>query len=280
MLKYLKLLRLPDQWILLYPLLITGITLKPAPTTLWWWTICIILLSCTAFMTNELIDRNDVDKHSWNPIHVNSREKYNTSFITIIYISFLSVAFLLAYKVRLLSFASIIFMAGQLYSLPPIRLKSRFGLDLLTQVFVWWILPFAAMAYTTSKISDWIPLIVSFSLITLSIFLPYQLADFLADRKAKLQSTHIIIGMHNSLILGIVAGFLGVLIFLLANDFWNNQWFWYFFVAEIYFLYLYCKWYKLKDLKSQTLVLQKSVRQIRPFSYLLIPYLLFWYFVK
>ena len=67
--KYLRLLRLPDQYIQFAAGIAAGMLLGSREPRILWWAVATIFLAIPAYMVNELVDRKDTDRYSWNPIH-------------------------------------------------------------------------------------------------------------------------------------------------------------------------------------------------------------------
>lgn len=276
--KYIRLLRLEDHYPIISAVAAAGIYLQNKQTWILLWVFGLVVLSCTAFLINELVDRKDTDKYSWNPIHVGQNESFNMLIVLAIFISFSVVGFYLTYKSGMFFWGIATYIIGLAYSLKPIRLKNVFALDILAQILVWFLLPFLAPFWLTNRIETSV-VIFSFSLsfLVITTAFPYQLADFIADKKAKLHGTHILLGMKKSLYLGIVFSFLGIFLSFFASVFTLHPWAIVFVILGCLSLFYYSKWLTLQTVEKQTYSIQNYVRVIKPITQILtILFFLIW----
>jgi len=183
--KYLRLLRFQDQFIQFGSALFGGIFVGNRSWDILWWAVAVTLLSCATFIVNELADRQDSDRYSWNPVHTHAHDDVLNPFIVWTMFFVISVAGLwMGAVLGFLWWASALWIIGVLYSLEPIRFKRRFGLDIVAQLLVWWILPCVAVVWGRVPFELTISMVIIMSCINWSLFYPYQIADFEADRKA------------------------------------------------------------------------------------------------
>lgn len=277
--KYLRLLRLQDQYIQLGCAIASGIYLNIKDWSILFWAIATTFFSFTAFMINELTDRQDVDINSWNSIHVQKNIKYNNWILAILFIIFSILGLYIAYLVNLFWWGFAMYLIGLFYSLKPIRLKGRLIFDIIAQLSVWWFIPFIAPISLHQNLSSALIFIITHSLLSWSIFYPYQLADFKADLKAGFKSTHIMLGLDKSLILGLLMGLAGLLIYFKLNMFQNYPWTVALMFLTVTAIYSYQKWLKIKSTESKLHSMQLYVVRFKPLTQLLLPYLLIWYFI-
>jgi len=272
--KYLRLLRLQDQHLAFFFAITPAITLKNYLGWIFWWAIAVTCLSIAIFVLNEIVDSQDTDKYSWNPVHINQKDFLNPQIVNLIIAAFSIIGLFIAFAVNLFWWALIYWLLGMLYSLKPIRFKNRFFFDIIVQLTAWITIPYVApFAHLGLLKNAFIPAI-TFSSLIWSVIYPYQLADFVADKKAHLKATHIILGMKKSLYLGILFGTFGLLTFFFLQIYKTNSWLWLVVALTVYVLIRYFHWLKLNSLKQQTLSLQNYVKTIKPITYFSIPYAL------
>jgi 4-hydroxybenzoate polyprenyltransferase len=121
----------------------------------------------------------------------------------------------LSYTVGFLGWGAAVWLVGVLYSIEPVRFKRRFGLDILGQLFAWWILPFLAPVWGVVPQEIVLSIVIIMSFINWSVFYPYQIADYEADKKANLQNTHVMLGVRRSTQFGLALGIVGLVLFFL-----------------------------------------------------------------
>lgn len=274
MTKYVRLMRLPDQYLQLFGAISAGIFLHTRAWYIVWWALAVTLLSIAAFMLNEVIDKEDTDKYSWNKIHVRRGEQFNMRIVAAMFISLSVAGMIMSWLLGYFWWGFAIWAIAVSYSIEPFRLKRRFGLDLAAQGLACLILPFLAPTWAHVN-GDFIAafLIVS-TLAFLSGILPYQLADFVADIKAKIQGFHIVLGMDRSLIFGLGLGTLSFLLYFVFDLFrWEP---WTIPAAFIFpvILVFYLVWIRNPTFTGKVTMIQNSVRIIKPISRLLVLYLL------
>ena len=277
--KYLRLLRLQDQYIQFGTAFAAGLYLNIRDWRIFYWAISSTCISITAFMVNELTDRKDVDIYSWNAIHIGKDVKFNNLVLTFIFVTLSLTGLYIAYLISLFWWGLTMYIIGLSYSLKPIRLKGKFILDILSQLAVWLIIPFLAPISLYTDLITTAPFILIFALIYWSICFPYQLADFTADLKSGIRPTHVVLGMRNSLIFGAILAILGIYFYFKLNIYLNYPWSIVFLALTCYLLYLYIKWLGLNKIANQIKSMQKDILIIKPLTQLLVPYLVIWYSV-
>jgi len=271
--KYLRLLRLQDHFIIFGGAISAGNFLRIRNWDIFLWGIAIVSISICAFILNELVDSDDCDKYSWNKIHMKRDERYDPLIVKTMFIIFSFLAAYLSYINGLLFWAAIIYTVSILYSLKPFRLKTRFSLDMLSQLFSV-TMPVLAIGWKYGLLEKTIPFAIVLLGIGWSIILPYQLADFHADKKAGFKSTHVIIGMKNSIILGFVFAMVGMTLFFLWDFQTTIPWAFIFVLLSLYSCFRYFQWYKMENLSRQARSMQEYVKIVKPIGYLIVPYLL------
>lgn len=281
--KYLRLIRIQDQFTQFGAAIISGLILNIKDSWIILWAIATTFISFTVFAVNELVDRRDTDNYSWNPIHIPRNQKFKRSILFAMLASFSFLGLAVAYFLDLFGWAFLMLAIGIFYSIEPLRFKKRFGLDILAQLSVWWFLPLAAPIFLQKSLIPNLPLLVSLSLMIWSIFFPYQLADYRADKKAGLSNTHITLGLKNSLWFGFAIGLTGILYFSSLKLSESLIWIWPFLAFLIYELYLYVRWLEELPSQGESSVLksiQKHFIRAKPFSQLLLPYLLLLFYLQ
>ncbi len=276
--KYIRLLRLEDHYVMMGIIICAGIYFNVRN---WWillWAGAVLTIAFSALILNELVDREDVDRHSWNPIHVKSRERYDHRIVAAMLIVFGSISLILSYAAGLFWWGISMYSLGMLYSLKPFRLKAYFGLDIITQLLAAIIIPFTAVGWKYSHIEDFWLLVVTVSFICWGEFFPYQLADYLADKKAGLRGTHIVLGMNNSLVAGLLTTIIGVILFLGLGYHLIIPWADILLVIAAFVFIRYLRWLKMLTIAEQTASMQDYVRFVKPLTFFIIPYfLLIWW---
>lgn len=272
---YIRLLRLQDQYTTLGGALAAGVYLGTRESWIIIWAIACTCISIGSFILNELIDRTDVDKRSWNPIHI--RQSINIRIGWGLFALFTFAGLLLSVRIGMFQWAMFMAVWYGLYSLPPIRLKARFGLDIATQIGAGWVIPFG-MPILLHR-SDW-SIIVATSLLGWSFVFPYQLADFTADKLAGFHSTHVVIGIRNSLLFGVLCAITGTFLFLTAGGLANVPWIAALLVLAAVTVYLTLfQWLKLSTVFKQEFAFRQYWRWMKPVTQLLLPYIIFLWFV-
>lgn len=279
--KYIRLLRIPDQYLQIGTALIAGFYFHlDKPFTLLWALSC-TLLSFTIFLINEMTDRIDTDIHSWNDIHVKDKN-INVYIVYSIGLLISVLGLIIAYYLNLFIWAAIYLIIGILYSVKPVRMKGVFLLDLLAQFAVWIIIPVLGPAWLMNKLDDpvIIPGLLSLCLMIIPSLYAYQLADLEADKKACLNCTHVVLGINKSLWIGLTSGILGITVFLLVG-LWNIVPFAFVVpLITLYSFYKYILWFRIKSEKEFNLSLQSYVKLIKPLTRLFIFFLLVIYILQ
>jgi len=212
--KYLRLLRLPDQYIQFAAGIAAGMLLGSREPRILWWAVATIFLAIPAYMVNELVDRKDTDRYSWNPIHKKLQsDTYSIPIVGALFALSTAVGLLMSVLLGYEWFGLAMFVIGILYSLPPVRLKGRFGLDIAAQLSFLWIVPFLAPVWGRLSTETILLFVIISSLIISAAVFPYQLADFEADRRAGLRNTHVTLGKRASIWLGILWGVVGMALY-------------------------------------------------------------------
>lgn len=277
--KYLRLLRLQDQYPVFGGALAAGILLDSRAPWIIHWALSCTAVSIAAFILNEIIDSKDVDKLSWNSIHIQKNDAVNIFIAWALYWGFIFVGISIALQIGLFWWAVLMAFWCSLYSLPPVRLKSRFVWDVLTQVGAGWMIPFG-VPFVISRAYDQWSIIVAISLFGWAIVFPYQLADFSADKKVGFQSTHIVLGMKKSLWLGMVCALGGMIIFFMDTWHIRAPWLNFFPLLSLFSVVCSLKWLRMHTVKQQELAFRSYVRHMKPFTQLLLPYIIvLWFFV-
>ncbi len=243
-----------------------------APWMIFWIMAC-LCLSITAFIINERVDSQDCDKFSWNDNHIKSIQGFNQSVIKVLFVLFLLGGIFFSFLSGLLWWGIVASLLGILYSWKPIRLKGRFFLDIGAQVGAALVIPALGPLSKTGQLSFW-PVILILAVIIWFCIFPYQLADFVADKKAGIKPTHIVLGMKNSLRMGLIFLTLATMAFIYFNLVKIVPWFLVMAPFVAYVFYSYMKWLRMKSLPEQTKSLQDYVRLTKGPSYLIVPYLL------
>jgi 4-hydroxybenzoate polyprenyltransferase len=229
-------------------------------------------------MLNELTDRNDSDKYSWNQkVHVGD-ENFSLPIVWTLFLLFALLGLWLSYLSGLFGWGIVFFLLSLLYSLEPIRLKKWPVVDVLSLVAAWWAIPFIApISVFRPWDTSFLLFFISYCLLAWSTFLPYVLADFEADRKAKLLSTHVIMGISGSLIFGLVLTLLGIILYIVSGIFPAHMWTIVMMLFGVYAAYKYVMWIKIKKQSDQISSFRNYVRFLKPLSRLLVPYMLLFY---
>lgn len=273
---YVRLLRLPDQYIQFGAAIAAGLYTGEKSWWIFSWAIATTFISFSAFIANELTDRNDVDRYSWNPLHV--RQSVDSTIAWIIAVLCAVIGLFVASKLSLLWWAVGMLVLGLAYSLEPIRFKRRFLLDTMGQLVVWWAIPFIAPLFSMRTIGPPEFLFaLTMAFLQWGLFLPYQLADFEADRKVGFTNTHVTLGMKRSLTLGRVCVIGGVFLYVLLGYYRQFLWSLPFAVAGAWMIGLYNGWLRLAIITKQTDAMQRYILRFKPVSQVMaIVYFLLW----
>ncbi|OGK09499.1 hypothetical protein A2767_03265 [Candidatus Roizmanbacteria bacterium RIFCSPHIGHO2_01_FULL_35_10] len=271
--KYIKLLRLQDQYPIIGSVLASSLVLNKFDYSFLYWVIGATCISKVTFIVNELVDRNDVDKNSWNPIHI-GKVNLNSKIVSVIIFLFSLTGLFLVHLAGLFYIGLIMYIVGILYSLPPVRFKIHFALDVLAQLAVFFIIPGLALFRSEGQLIYGIYLSLPVALIIWGSLLPYQLADFEEDRKAGFHNTHTVLGFRNSLYLGLLFSLAGIVLFFKFKLHLIAPWSIILVFVSLYSIYKYIVWLRERKIKSIFLSIQKYVLFVKPISQLFIPYLL------
>ncbi len=278
--KYLKLLRLDEHYPVIGCILAASLYLHKSGSWIITWSIAAISISIVAFMLNEIVDREDTDKYSWNPIHIGTHTKLDMRIVTALLISFSTIGLVFSYVSGFLWWGIAFWIIGILYSLKPIRLKARFGLDILAQVACAFAIPFLAPVSQFGNIEQGIVLTFVLCCILWSMVLPYQLADIEADQKAQLKNTHTVMGMKKSIIFGFSLVVAGVILYIIFRIFIVASWSAVMLLFSAFVSIKYIQWFYLNNLKKQIRSMQQYTRIVKPLSQLMVPYLLVWMYLS
>lgn len=272
--KYIRLLRLQDQYIPAFAAISAGVYLSSRSLSILWWAIAGTFLSFTAFIINEMTDQQDTDKYSWNPVHSLYREKWNMNIVWTMFFVFSVAGLIISYLVGLFIWGLAIYLIGILYSLKPIRLKGRIVFDVAAQLLVWWILPFLAPVWTAGDHvrGVWFTAIMGF--IIWFAFYPYQISDLPADRKAGLRNTHVVLGVQKSLQLGCILGVVGSILYIwfgLGRSFPSTLPLMGIAMMELYF---YSCWMRAGSETASLALMRRDIPAFKIIGQFLVPYIL------
>lgn len=277
--KYINLLRLPDQYAAISSALASALYLHSKNILIFYWSIGVFCISVFTFAINELVDREDVDKLSWNPIHVKKENKLNMRIVFLIFSFFIIVGLFFSYLSKLLISGLLMFLLAVLYSVKPARFKGRFCIDILTQISMAVIIPFVSPIILFGKLSEAYIFTILIASMIWALLMPYQLADFTADKKVNFKNTHVVLGMKNSLYFGLILLLFSLVFYFYFNIYIKTVWTIPLVFFALYGIYKYIKWIKLKTIKSQEISMQNYVRLVKPISQLFLPYILVWLFL-
>lgn len=277
--KYIRLLRLPDQYIQFGAAVGSGLLLPTRHGWILWWAVATTLLSFVAFIINEMTDRHDTDRYSWNPIHADTPKRLDMRIVWLMIASSSLIGLVVSYGIGLLWWGIAMLVLGTAYSAKPIRLKARFGVDIAAQLLVWWVIPFVAPLWRSGLSGQHLSFILVFLGLIWLIFYPYQLADFTADRKAGLHATHTVLGMRNSLWLGLTLGTVGISGYILFAIYTYAIWSIAFVLLAFVSVASYFFWLTMTKIIDQEHSMQRYVAVIKPVTRLLVPYIAVWWWV-
>lgn len=272
--KYLRLIRLQDQYLQFGCALAAGVFLGDKDRLFFvWWAVAVTLISFSTFITNEMTDREDTDKNSWNKVHLQKTDQPNGLVVTLMWWTFSISGLLIAFGLGLFWWAVAMLVIGNVYSFKPIRLKARAAVDILAQLAVWWWIPFVApvVYFARFDLSTWY-FVISLTGLIWGAYYPYQLSDYTADKKAGLFGTHIRLGMGGSWWLGMVALGFGFTSYFTLGVYSSQPWSLIFALFAVFALVHYYYWAKLP--KGQVeIAMQKYVRYTKPLSWIFVPYI-------
>lgn len=274
--KYLRLLRLQDQYLQLGCALAAGVYLHFKTGYFWWWAIAVTLISFSTFITNEMVDREDVDKYSWNKVHLRKSDRLDKRTVSLMWWVCSLFGLMISFGVGLFFFGLLMLLIGTIYSAKPIRLKARPVFDILAQLSVWWWIPFVApVVYFGMFDARTLLFVISLTLLIWGSYYPYQLSDFSADKKAGLRGSHIYLGMGGSLLFGLAALILGLVTYLAFGIYSYEPWSVIFVVVALFSLIHYLFWLRKPDSTVEN-SMQRYVSYMKPLSWLLVPYIIWW----
>lgn len=277
--KYIRLLRLPDQYPVFGATLASGILLDMRAPWIVVWAIACMSVSIGTFILNELVDRTDVDRNSWNPIHIGNSTKLNMPFAWGLYVGFTLLGLVVASRIGLLWWALVMAVWGGLYSWSPVRLKTIAVFDIVTQIGAWFAIPFGVPFLVTGSIAFGWTIFLSTAFMGWSIIFPYQLADISADKKAGFRSTHILLGVNNSLWLNICFAIAGIALFFVGVWHVRAPWLVVFPLLSLVAVVCTLYWLRLPTVQRQEVAFQKYVGWMKPLFQLLTPYIMLLWFV-
>jgi len=279
--KYFKLLRLDDQYIEFIAALSGGIFIHARSVHIFLWALSTVCLGISVYMTNELADRRDADRFTWNPAaHITMSTRLDMRVVGVLFASFSLIGLGMSWVLGYFWWGLAIWFIGICYSLPPIRLKGRVVVDIASQLFAGWVGPFLAPVWAITN--HWVTLvfvIIISLLIGVGIF-PYQLADIEADAKAGLRGTHVVLGLRRSLWLGFAIGAVGGILYLL---FLARLWLWTIpmFIPIMIVMVYYVYWLRMSTATKQLASLRRWVKIFKPVSLIIFPLYIacIWWFV-
>ena len=276
--KYIRLLRLQDQFLPVSSALYAGILLHTRDWRIILWAIAGMLLSVSAFIVNGVTDRKDTDKYSWNPIH-KQRKSLNMTVVWALFSVFSIAGLFISIQVGYFWWGAAIWSLGVLYSVKPVRLKGVFALDILVQLLAFCGLPYLAVTLGAVDVFQVFTIAIILSMIATSVAFPYEIADYEADVHAGLRCTHVVLGVRGSLWFGLLLGIIGMVLFFVFPIIRWLGWSTLIMVFGPLALFFYIKWLQMKS-QTQTLrSIQNYSRFIRPAG-MVFPFFLFiiWWF--
>lgn len=278
--KYIRLMRLQDQYTTVGGALAAGIYLNTREPWIVVWAISCTFISIGTFILNELIDRQDVDTRSWNPIHIGKQTPIQHTVALILVAGFTVTGLALSISINMFWWALLMAVWYGLYSLPRVRLKTVFLWDIVTQIGAGWIIPFGVpILITRTFASDWM-IIIATSALGWAIILPYQLADFTADTTIGFRSTHVVLGIQKSLIVGVLSGTIGILLFVFGGGLMYAPWIGAMvFLTAISMYLMIFQWRGITSVVKQELAFRRYWRFMKPLSQSLLPYVIILWFV-
>lgn len=278
MTKYLRLLRLPDQYIQAFSALAAGLYLGSRDWSIILWAVGTTFLSFSAFIVNEMTDQRDTDRHSWNPIHKLHKERWNMMVVWSLFAVCSLMGLVMSWYLGLFWWGAAAWMIGVLYSAKPVRLKGRVVFDVLAQLAIWWVIPFLAPVWAAGDHVRGVVFTAILALIIWFGFYPYQIADLAADRKAGLANTHVVLGLRGSLLLGLILGIAGIALYLWFGLYRWAPWTVPPMIVPIIEMYFYIRWMREKRKSVAFASMQKAVAVFQRVGQLLLPYVIILWF--
>lgn len=278
--KYIRLLRLQDQYVEFSAAMTAGILIHSRDWYVFWWALAAVFLTIPVYIVNEIIDGRDVDRLSWNSsVHMRPADRLDKR-ITLLLFGVLSLIGLYwSYRLGLFWWGLAIWIVGMSYSLDPIRLKRRFILDLVTQVGSFWVV-FLALAWGKADATFLLVFLIVISVVICSMLLPYQIADYEADKKAGFSNTHVILGIQRSLWLGLILAILSTgMYFLYEMPRWA-LWLLPMVLLSPSVVALYIRWLRMSPMSKLMRDIRYWIQIYKPVTQLLAVYIfLVWLFL-
>jgi len=278
--KYIRLLRLQDQYVEVSAALMGGLVIHSQSLLIIWWAIAAVLVSVPAYIFNEIIDHEDVDKYSWNTNHIRLQDRLDSRVVLLLFILFSVVGLFFSWRLGLFGWGLFIWVFGILYSFKPVRLKRRFVLDLAGQLFPFLIIPFLAVVWGNANTDLLVAFLIVISVSICSMLIPYQLADYDADKKAGFSNTHVVLGMAYSLELGIGLAFIAIVFYFLFEMQRWALWLLPIIIILPTVIALYIRWIRMPTNSKKITDMQHWIRIYKPITQLMAVYLfIVWRFV-
>lgn len=201
-------------------------------------TISFLAIFFSSFLINELVDSYDTDK--FNPERDKAITKHgvprNFTIAAFIFTSVVGIAILS--WLHLFWAAVIGFSVLLTYSLPPIRIKSRPILDLIAVTVGFVVIPYLSYYLISFQPITWQVLLVLlfFASGFFAIDLVAEGADLIADKKAGLLTTAVMLGEKNNLLLISIFALSSVVFGILATILTGHWWYFYI-IVMMFFLF-------------------------------------------
>lgn len=271
--KYIRLFRLQDQYIQIGSIIAGAISIHLRSWYVVWWIVACTCLSIAAFILNEFTDR-DTDAESWNPAHsYMSHASFNMGVVWSLFAFWTVIGLYLSSRLGLLWWAIAGYLIAVFYSLKPVRLKGVYIIDEVAQMLAVIVLPFLAILWRTANHDLALAFIITSSLLIWSAFFPYEIADYAADKKAGLKNTHVVLGVRNSLRLGLVVEGIGLLLYGLFAIYHWALWTVPALPVLVVVAGMYIWWLRMDSDEKVLHSIQKTMRVYKPLTMLFIPYL-------
>lgn len=183
-------------------------------------------LSISAFVINEYIDSFDTDKFSLrDPKNGDVKSIFSRRGILLLWLIFASLGCGVLLFYQLFWQAALIIIPITLYSLPPLRFKARFLLDIAALVLSFMIAPYSiGFALQNKPIVEMFQFpFFAFTLALAPAEAIHFLVDIGADEKAGLRSTAVVLGRKNLIRLSkifLISGALVLSILIYQHSHW------------------------------------------------------------